>query len=75
MEDQYNNSIVIYNRGHDDTWDPLGVYHDNKHDLFHILHDIIKYHNYIPTKIKHDKHARTIIIFEKKKDKKYYFNF
>ena len=65
MEDQYNNSIVIYNRGHDDNWDPLEIYHDNKHDLFHILHDIIKYHNYIPTKIKHDKHAITRIIFEK----------
>ena len=46
MDDQYNNSIVIYNRGHDDNWDPLEMYHDNKHDLFHILHDIIKYHNY-----------------------------
>ena len=74
MEDQYHNSIIIYNRGHNDNWDPLEIYHDNKHDLFHILHDIIKYHNYIPTKIKHDKHAITRIIFEKR-GKTYYFNY
>ena len=72
-EDQHNNSIIIYNLGHGDNFDPLEIYHDNKHDLFHILHDIIKYHNYIPTKIKHDKHAITRIIFEK--DKKTYFNY
>ena len=55
MKDQYNNSIIIQNE-------------DNyKNDRFNLLQEIMKQHNYIPTKIKHKKHAITRIIFEKDK--------
>ena len=47
MKDQYNNSIIIQNE-------------DNyKNDLFNLLQEIMKQHNYIPTKIKHKKYTIT----------------
>ena len=36
MEDQYNNSIIIYNQGLD-SWDPLDLYNNDTHDQFNIL--------------------------------------
>ena len=64
MEDQYNNSIIIYNQG-PDSWDPLDLYNNDTREILNILQEIIKHHNYIPTKIKHNKYAIARVTFGK----------
>ena len=63
-DDKYNNSIIIYNQTHINEETNIEY---NKTDMFDELHDMIKFHNYIPSKIKHTKRAITRIIFDKEK--------
>jgi hypothetical protein len=51
----------------DYIWDPVDLYSFNKRDLTEEPHEIIKYHNYVPSKLKHNESSITRIIFEHEK--------
>jgi hypothetical protein len=69
MDDKYDNSIIFYNEKvkSDYNKDPSDLYSFNKRDLTDELHQIIKYHNYLPSKLKHNESSITKIIFEHEK--------
>ena len=56
MDERYKNSIIIYNYRIEDAYN---------NDLTCELHEIIKIHNYIPSKIRNTGYATTRIIFNK----------